>query len=140
MVFAGATHSIKLSSKYTSTGSYAMFSDHLPKIDQTAGRHLLVIAGALVMVFQLLAMVAVADGQVKKAEVRESQMQSQRQVMAQCLESAKGAELSTCTTRVYSDNRQTTTNSSQADDGTQDRARSAIDGLMAMSFSARRPQ
>ena len=137
MVFAGATHSIKLSSKYTSTGSYAMFSDHLPKIDQNAARSLFVIAGALVMVCQLVAMVVVADGQVKKAEVRESQLQSQRLVVAQCLETARGVALSGCTDRGTSDNRQTTTNSSQADDGTQDRGRSAINGLMAMPFAAR---
>ena len=114
-----------------------MFSDHLPKIDQTAARNLMVIAGALVMVCQVVAMVMVADGQVKKAEARESQMQSQRLVVAQCLETVRGAALSGCTDRGYSDNRLRTTNSSQADDGIQDRGRSAIDGLMAMPFAAR---
>ena len=140
MVSAGATHSIMLSSKHTSTGSFAMFSHHLPKIDQTVGRNLFVIAGALVMACQLLVMVVVADGQVKKAESRELQMQSQRQVVAQCLERARGAELSTCTTPAYSDNRQATT-MSLLDDSTQNRSQSApsstIDGLMSMPVAAR---
>ncbi len=117
-----------------------MFSDHLPKIDQTSGRNLFVIAGALVMVCQLVAMVVVTDGQVKKAEVRESQMQSQRLVLAQCLENVNGAELFTCTAGVYSDNRQAIT-LSPVDNSTQDRgqsaSRSAIEGLMAVSFAAR---
>ncbi len=117
-----------------------MFSDHLPKINQTSGRNLFVIAGALVMVCQLVAMVVVTDGQVKKAEFRESQMQSQRLVLAQCLENVKGAARPTCTDRVYSDNRQATI-LSQVDDSTQDRSQSAprstIEGLMAVSFAAR---
>ena len=117
-----------------------MFSDHLPKIDQASGRNLFVIAGALVMGCQLVAMVVVADGQVKKAEARESLTQSQRLVVAQCFENVKGAELSSCTARVYSDNRQDTI-SSQVDDSTQDRSqpapRSANEGLRAISFTAR---
>ena len=140
MMSPGATYSIKGSSKYTSSGSFAMFSDRLPKIDQTAGSNLFVIAGALVMVCQLVAMVVVADGQVKKAEVRESQMQSQRQVVAKCLESAQGAELSACTTQVYSDNRQVTT-LNQVKDSTQGlrrpASRSTMEDLMPMSFAAR---
>ena len=40
-----------------------MFSDHLPKIDQTSGRNLFVISGALVMVCQLVAMVVVTARQ-----------------------------------------------------------------------------
>jgi hypothetical protein len=117
-----------------------MFSDHLPKINQTSGSNLFVIAGALVMVCQLVAMVVVTDSQVRKAEVRDSQMQSQRLVVAQCLENVRGAALSTCTAPVYSDNQQATL-LSQMDDSTQDRSqsapRSAIDGLMAVSFAAR---
>ncbi len=116
-----------------------MFSEHLPKIDQTRSRNLFVIAAALVMVCQLVAMV-VTDGQVKKAEFRESQMQSQRLVLAQCLENVKGAARPTCTDRVYSDNRQASI-LSQVDDSTQDRSQSAprstIEGLMAVSFAAR---
>ena len=136
MVFVGAAYSIKLSSKYTSTGSSAMFSDHLPKIDQTSGGNLFVIAAALVMVCQLVAMVVVTDGQVKKAEFRESR----RLVLAQCLENVKGAARFTCTDRFYSDNRQASI-LSQVDDSTQDRSQSArrstIEGLMAVSFAAR---
>jgi hypothetical protein len=117
-----------------------MFSDHLPKIDQASGRTLFVIAGALVMGCQLVAMVVVADGQVKKAEARESLTQSQRLVVAQCFENVKGAELASCKTQVYSDNRQNSI-LGQADDSTQDRnqsaPRSANEGLRAISFTAR---
>ena len=142
MMHAGATHSMKLLSKYPSTRSYAMFSDHLPKIDPTARHNLFVIAAALVMVCQLVAMVVVADGQVKKAEIRESQMQSQRLVVSQCLENTKGAASSSCTAPVYSDNRQDSS-MSQVDDRTEERRQStqgsANDGLMAVSFPTRRP-
>ena len=142
MMHASATHSMESLSKYTSTRSYLMFSDHLPKIDHTARHNLFVIAAALVMVCQLVAMVVVADGQVKKAEVRESQMQSQRLVVAQCLENTKGAALSSCTAPVYSDNRQDSS-MSQVDDRTEGRRQStqgsANDGLMAVSFPTRRP-
>lgn len=140
MVGACGTFSIKTSNKFTSTGSFAMFSDHLPKINQTAGSNLFVIAGALVIVCQLVAMVLVADGQVKKAEVRESQMQSQRQAVVKCLENAQGAELSTCTTRVHSDNRQVITLNqvNESSEGfRRPTRRSSNDDLMPMSFAAR---
>lgn len=63
-----------------------MFSDHLRKVDHTSGRTLLLIAAALVIVCQLVAMALVADGQVKKAELRESQLNFQRVALARCFE------------------------------------------------------
>lgn len=120
MVFTGDTHSIKLSSKYTSNGSYAMFSDHVPKIGHTNGRNVFVIAGALLIFCQLVAMVFVADGQVKKAELRANQLQNERMFVAQCLENVKGVAVSTCTDHGSSDDRQPTI-LSRVGDSTQDR-------------------
>ena len=117
-----------------------MFSDHLPKIEQTSRGNFFLIAGVLVLACQLLAMVVVAEGQVKKAELRESQLQSERMVVAQCIENVKGAALSTCSARGSFDDRQATS-LSQMDDSTRDHSqsalRSAVDGLFAVSFAAR---
>ena len=63
-----------------------MFSDHMRKIDTTSGRTLLMLAAVLVIVCQLIAMALVADGQVKKADLRESNLNSQRMAMARCFE------------------------------------------------------
>lgn len=87
-----------------------MFSDHLPKIDPTSGKTLLLIAGGLVIVCQLVAMVLVSQGQVEKAKVREATQASQRIATAWCLETSRGAELRGCTTQ------QSAGYSAQADD------------------------
>lgn len=75
-----------------------MFSDHLQKIDHTSGKTLLLIAGGLVIVCQLVAMVLVAQGQVEKAHAREASQASQRKATAWCVETSRGTELRGCTT------------------------------------------
>ena len=76
-----------------------MFSDHIQKIDRSSGKKLLLIAGGLVIVCQLVAMVLVAQGQVEKAQAREVSQASQRTATAWCVETSLGAELRGCATQ-----------------------------------------
>lgn len=73
-----------------------MFSDSLQKIEWTSSRNLFLIAGGLVIICQLVAMGLVVDGQVKKAEARDSELSSQRSAIAQCLETSSGSGRSRC--------------------------------------------
>ncbi|MBC7610779.1 MAG: hypothetical protein H7228_14610 [Polaromonas sp.] len=77
-----------------------MFSEYMRKIDRTSGRNLLFIAAALVIVCQLVAMALVADGQVKKAEIRESQLSFQRVAMARCFEVKSRFDRDSCMQQV----------------------------------------
>lgn len=76
-----------------------MFSDHLKKTDHTTSKVLFLIAGAVLIVGQLVAMVLVAQGQVEKAEARELSQASQRTATAWCVETSRGAELRGCATQ-----------------------------------------
>ena len=73
-----------------------MFSDHLRVTDPDPVRPLLVIAALLVIVCQLLAMVLVAGGQVKKAELRDASQASARSASIGCMHSSRGAALKDC--------------------------------------------
>ncbi|MES2510418.1 MAG: hypothetical protein V4625_10850 [Pseudomonadota bacterium] len=73
-----------------------MFSDHLPKIDRISGRSLFLMAGGLVIACQLVAMTLVAGEQVKKAEIRDSQMLAQRAAIAKCFDGNTRAERQDC--------------------------------------------
>lgn len=73
-----------------------MFSDPKRKIERTDKRSLLLLVGALVIVCQLLAMALLADGQVKKAELRESQLTAQRGAIVKCFETSTGFDLQGC--------------------------------------------
>lgn len=73
-----------------------MFSEHLRKIDTIGSRNLFFVAGALVIVCQLVAMAMVADGQVKKAEMRESTLTAQSLAMAQCFETSVRFDRQSC--------------------------------------------
>ena len=73
-----------------------MFSDHLRVTDPDPVRPLLVIAALLVIVCQLLAMVLVAGGQVKKAELRDASQASARSASIGCMQSSRGAALKDC--------------------------------------------
>ena len=88
-----------------------MFSDHLQKIDRASGKTLLLIAGGLVIVCQLIALVLVAQGQVEKAHAREVSQASQRTATAWCVETSLGAEIRGCAT-------QSANNTAQAADRT----------------------
>ena len=71
-----------------------MFSDHLQKIDHASGKTLLLIAGGLVIFCQLVAMMLVSQGQVERAQARETNRANQR--IAWCMETSRGAELRAC--------------------------------------------
>ena len=77
-----------------------MFSDHLQKLDRVSGRSLFVVAGGLVIACQLVAMVMVADEQVRKAELRDSRQSLQRAAIAQCFEANTRAERQSCMLQV----------------------------------------
>lgn len=73
-----------------------MFSDHLHKIDHASAKTLLLIAGGLVIFCQLVAMVLVSQGQVDRAQARETNRATQRTAIAWCMETSRGAELKAC--------------------------------------------
>lgn len=73
-----------------------MFSDHLRKIQEIPHKTLLGVAGGFVILCQLVALAMVADEQVKKAQVRETQRISERIATAHCMESSMGAARHSC--------------------------------------------
>ena len=73
-----------------------MFSNHLRKVDHKSGKTLLLIAGGLLIVCQLVAMVLVTQGQVEKAQVREASQASERTAIAWCVETSRGVEIRSC--------------------------------------------
>ena len=73
-----------------------MFSDHLKKIDNAPAKTLFLIAGALVIVCQLVAMALVVDGQVAKAKNRDAAFASERLAVIQCMESTMGSARHSC--------------------------------------------
>ena len=73
-----------------------MFSSHLPKVHTVPREYLFAGAGLLLVVSMLVGIAIVASGQVKKAELRESMLASQRIAMVQCMETLGGAELNKC--------------------------------------------
>jgi hypothetical protein len=77
-----------------------MFSDHLKKIDHMPYKTMLGLAACLVILCQLVAMVLVVDGQVRKAEARETSLGSQRMAIAQCNESSPAGARQTCIQQV----------------------------------------
>lgn len=73
-----------------------MFSDHLQKIDHASGKTLLLIAGGLMIFCQLVAMMLVSQGQVERAQARETNRANQRTAIAWCMDNSRGAELRAC--------------------------------------------
>jgi hypothetical protein len=67
-----------------------MFSDHLPKVKRFPQVSLLMVAGALVIVCQLVAMAMVADRQVQRAGVRDLQRATQQLAWADCIQRSTG--------------------------------------------------
>lgn len=73
-----------------------MFSDHLKKIDHMPYKTMLGMAACLVILCQLVAMVLVVDGQVRKAEARDSSRGSQRLAIDRCNEASSAATRQSC--------------------------------------------
>lgn len=73
-----------------------MFSDHMPKIEETPYKTLLLIAAGLVILCQLAAMAFVAESQVAKAKERDNQRKAELAAISQCMETSAGAARSQC--------------------------------------------
>lgn len=79
-----------------------MFSDHLKPVEEAPAKTLLGVAACLVILCQLVAMVIVVDGQVRKAELRDAGYVTQRVAVAQCIESTVGFARQACLQDAYS--------------------------------------
>jgi hypothetical protein len=77
-----------------------MISDHLRKFDEMPYKTLLLAAAGLVILCQLTALAFVADSQVEKAKLRESQRAAQMQAIAQCMETSAGPARHNCIRQV----------------------------------------
>jgi hypothetical protein len=77
-----------------------MFSAHLPThlpTYNTVPREYLYFGAGLVLVVSLLvAIAAVASGEVKKAQARDSLLASRNSAIAHCVETLRGAALNAC--------------------------------------------
>jgi adenosylmethionine-8-amino-7-oxononanoate aminotransferase len=68
----------------------------IPTVSRSSWRTWLWVAGALLILAQLAAMGYLAATQVSKAQSRDSLMASQRQALAQCFETTRGAVIRNC--------------------------------------------
>lgn len=73
-----------------------MFSDHMPKMARFPQAGLLMAAGGLVIVCQLVAMAMVADRQVQRASVRDLQQLAQRVALNDCIQRSTGPTRHSC--------------------------------------------
>ena len=73
-----------------------MFSDHIKKSTRFPQTGLLMAAGALVLVCQLVAIALVADQQVQRASVRDLQRFAQQVAFADCIERSTGSAKHSC--------------------------------------------
>lgn len=87
-----------------------MLSDQFQKIERTSSRNLFLIAAGLVIACQLVAMAMVADGQVKKASLREAQISAQNVALASCFEASTRFDRGNCTRQLQADSSSADTN------------------------------
>ena len=80
-----------------------MFSNHLQKIHSVPRKYIYLGAVVVVLVGMLTGIASVASEQVKKAELRESLLASQRTAIAYCVEVMRGAALNHCVQRARAD-------------------------------------
>lgn len=73
-----------------------MFSDHMQKPSRFPQTGLLMAAGGLVIVCQLVAMAMVADRQVQRAGVRDLQRATQQLALADCIQRSTGSTRHIC--------------------------------------------
>ncbi len=116
-----------------------MLSDQFQKIERTSSRNLFLIAAGLVIVCQLVAMAMVADGQVKKAALREAQISAQNVALASCFESSARFDRNNCMRQLQADNSSAAINTmaSNGEGFSASQAVSLAGGLMNVAFAAR---
>jgi hypothetical protein len=73
-----------------------MISEQLQAPEHSSGHTLWIVAGVLIILCQMAAFAMVANGQVKKAELRDLRDASERLAVAHCLESRIGTERHSC--------------------------------------------
>jgi hypothetical protein len=73
-----------------------MFSAHLPRTNTIPREYIYFGAGAALVASLLIAIASVASGEVQKAAMRDSALASQRSAAANCVETRRGADLSSC--------------------------------------------
>jgi hypothetical protein len=120
-----------------------MFSSHLPKIHTVPREYIFAGAGLLLVVSMLVGIAMVASGQVKKAELRESMLASQRTAMVQCMETLGGAELNKCIIQAQASPEVAARVTTLADNSGSFSRSNAVSagssqGLMPVAFNARR--
>ncbi|MDB5964041.1 MAG: hypothetical protein JWQ72_541 [Polaromonas sp.] len=116
-----------------------MFSEHLHKADRPSYRPVWLAAGAVAIVCQMGAMAMVAEGQVKKAALRESELTSQRIAVAQCFENNLGPARKDCVSQASTTRNPSLPVNQMADSSGVDTrpAGAQAQGLMPVSFGAR---
>ena len=121
-----------------------MFSTHLPPARSLPREYLYLGAGVALIVGLLASIAMVANGEVKKAQARESMLASQQTAVAYCVENLRGAALSTCMrharAEVYNDGAKSTLAGNEPAGAvmaaSQTRAPADNMGMMPVSFNA----
>lgn len=121
-----------------------MFSTHMPQVNTIPREYLYFGAGLVLIVSLLVAIATVASGEVKKAQARDSMLASQQSAAAYCVETLRGAAISTCMRHARADMYNDGAKSTLAGNdpagavmaGGQARAPADNMGMMPVSFSA----
>ena len=121
-----------------------MFSTHLPQVNAIPREYLYLGAGAVLIVSLLAAIAMVAGGEVRKAKARDSMLASQQTAVAYCVETLRGAALSSCVRHAradgYNDGAKATLAGNDPTGAVMasGQARAPVDnmGMMPVSFSA----
>lgn len=120
-----------------------MFSSHLPKIHNLPREYMYAGAGLLLVIGLLVGIAMVATGQVKKAELREAMLASQRTAAVYCLETLRGAELNKCLVQAQASPERTDRITTLADNSSGLSRAATVSagssqGLMPVAFNTRR--
>ncbi len=119
-----------------------MFSTHLPKVNTVSREHLYLGAGLLLIAAMLMAIATVAGGEVRKAKTRDSLQASQQTAVVYCVETQRGAALSSCIQQAraepYGADQTTVADNTAAFSRSAAVAPSGTQGFMSVGFSAHR--
>ena len=73
-----------------------MFANLIDRIAEYPRQSLLVAMGLAVILFQLIFLGMLANGEVRKAEMRQASVMSQRMAMARCVETNNRRQIDSC--------------------------------------------